>query len=345
MTHTARNIVILGLSFGVVLAGLTGYNLYDTFIAEHETTPEYLLDSSSSSSGSSSSTSTSAGSSSGTSTSSDSTTSDSSTSSSSATTGASPYAKTAVTLVKKTAKNSDGVTSKYYIADIELHSYDDLKAHLTTSSNGSPGANYTQTMTSHISSIESAGETPLVAINGDSAYYSKYRNGYVIRNGLKYRSTQQTTSGSQGVTSGDGFAIYKDGSASTYVETSTTTTELINNGCYHCFCFGPTLYENSTIQVSTSQDVAQCKGANQRTAIGFIDNYHFVFFVSEGRINGSSVDGFSLYEMAGLLKDYGCVRAYNLDGGGASYMWYDGSRVNSSSENRAVGDILYVKAS
>jgi hypothetical protein len=67
------------------------------------------------------------------------------------------------------------------------------------------------------------------------------------------------------------------------------------------------------------------------------DNYHFVFFVSEGRINNSSVDGFSLYEMAGLLRDYGCVRAYNLDGGGASYMWYDGSRVNTSSEESLGG--------
>jgi exopolysaccharide biosynthesis protein len=336
MTRTARNIVILGLSFGVILAGLTGYNLYDTFVAEHEATAEYLLDSSSS--GTTSLTSTNSGS--GTSAS-----SDSSRGSESTSTNASPYAKTAVSLVNRTAKNDNGVTSKYYIADIELHSYDDLKTHLTTSSGGSPGANYTQKMMSHISSIESAGESPLVAINGDSAYYSKYRNGYVIRNGLKYRSTQQTTSGSQGVTSGDGFAIYKDGGASTYVETTTTTTELLANNCYQCFCFGPTLYENSTIQVSEDQDVSQCKGANQRTAIGFIDNYHFVFFVSEGRINGSSADGFSLYEVAGLLKDYGCVRTYNLDGGGASYMWYGGSRVNASSEDRAVGDILYVKAS
>jgi exopolysaccharide biosynthesis protein len=335
MTHTARNVLILGLSFGVILTGLTGFNLYDTFVAKHETTAEYLLDSSSSTT--SSSTATTSSGTSGTS-------GDSSDSNSSSSSSASPYSTTSVTLVKKSASNTSGVTSKYYIADIKLHSYDDLKAHLTTSSNGSPGPNYTQTMTSHISSIESGGETPLVAINGDSAYYSSYRTGYVIRNGLKYRSSRQTTSG-KGTTSGDGFAIYKDGSAQSYVESSTTTTALINSGCYHCFCFGPTLYENSAIQVGEDDDVYQCKGANQRTAIGFIDNYHFVFFVSEGRINNSSVDGFSLYEMAGLLRDYGCVRAYNLDGGGASYMWYDGSRVNTSSENRAVGDILYVKAS
>ena len=334
MTHTARNVLVLGLTFGVILAGLTGYNLYDTFVAEHEATAEYLLDSSSSSSTATSSSTTSTSATSG----------DSSASTSSSSSSASPYSTTAVSLLKKSATNSNGVTSKYYFADIKLHSYDDLKAHLTTSSNGSPGPNYTQTMTSHISSVESAGETPLIAINGDSAYYSSYRAGYVIRNGLKYRSSSQNTSG-KGTTSGDGFAIYKDGSAQSYLESSTTTTALINSGCYHCFCFGPTLYENSAIQVGEDEDVYQCKGANQRTAIGFIDNYHFVFFVSEGRINGSSVDGFSLYEMAGLLRDYGCVRAYNLDGGGASYMWYGGSRVNTSSENRAVGDILYVKAS
>jgi exopolysaccharide biosynthesis protein len=335
MTHTARNVVILGLSFGLVLAGLTAYNLCDTFVIEHETTAEYLLESSS---GTSSTTSSTSG---GSATSGDA----SSSASGSSSTSGSPYSTTSVTLLKKSAKNSNGVTSKYYIADIQLHSYDDLKAHLTTSSNGSPGPNYKQTIPSHISSIESAGETPLIAINGDSAYYSSYRTGYVIRNGLKYRSTTQTTSGTKGVTSGDGFALYKDGTAQSYVETSTSTTELIANGCYHCFCFGPTLYENGAIQVTEDEDVFQCKGSNQRTAIGYISPYHFVFFVSEGRINNSSSDGFSLYEMATMLSDYGCVRAYNLDGGGASYMWYDGSRVNTSSEDRSVGDILYVKAS
>jgi len=332
MTRTGRNVLLLGLSFGVILSGLAAYNLYDTFVAKHEATADYLLDSSSTSIATSSTSGASG------------TSGDASDSASSSSSNASPYSTTAVTLVKKSAVNRNGITSKYYIADIQLHSYDDLKAHLTTSSNGSPGANYTQTMTSHISSIENVGETPLIAINGDSAYYSSYRGGYVIRNGLKYRSSLQNTSG-KGTTSGDGFAIFKDGSARSYLESSTTTTALINSGCYHCFCFGPTLYENSAIQVGADEDVYQCKGANQRTAIGFIDNYHFVFFVSEGRINGSSVDGFSLYEIAGLLRDYGCARAYNLDGGGASYMWYSGNRINASSENRAVGDILYVKAS
>lgn len=332
MNKTARNIILLGTSFGLVLAGMTTLNLYDAFLANHEASAEYLTDSSSASS------QTSASSGSGTS----STTSASSTSSSS--TSASPYSKTAVTLVKKSATNENGVTSKYYIADITLRSYDDLKTHLSLSSSGSPGTGYKETVANHVSDIKAAGETPLVAITGDSAYYSTYRKGYVIRNGLKYRSTSQATSGA-GTTSGDDFATYKDGTAKAFVESSTTTTALINSGCYQCWCFGPTLLDDSTIQVTTSQDVYQCKGANQRTAIGYISAFHFVFFVSEGRINNSSTDGFSLYEMAGLLKNYGCVSAYNLDGGGAAYMWYDGARVDSSTDNRTLGDIVYVKAS
>ena len=330
MNKTARNVVLLGSAFGLVLAGFTAFNLYDTFVANHEAAAEYLESSSTESTSTTTSTSTSTSTSTGT--------------TSTATSTSSPYSSTSVTLVSKSAKNENGVTSKYYIADITLHSYDDLKTHLSTSSAGSPGTGYKETVTSHISKIESAVETPLVAINGDSAYYSTYRKGYVIRNGLKYRSTSQATSGT-GTTSGDDFATFSDGTAKAFVESSTTTTALMNSGCYQCWCFGPTLLDNSTVQVTSSEDVYQCKGANQRTAIGYISAFHFVFFVSEGRINNSSTDGFSLYEMAGLLKDYGCVSAYNLDGGGASYMWYGGNRVNSSSDNRSVGDIIYVKAS
>jgi exopolysaccharide biosynthesis protein len=344
MKRVTRNVMLLGISFGVLLAGGAAYNLYDTFVAEHETTAEYLTDSSSATSTSTSSASGTSTSKTTSTTTSTSTSTSTSAATSSETTSASPYAKTAVTLVSKSAKNSDGVTSNYYIADIELKSYDDLKTHLTTSSSGSPGPNYKETVTSHVSDIKNAGETPLVAINGDSAYYSNYRKGYVIRNGLKYRSTSQSTSGT-GATSGDCFATYSDGTGKAFVESSTTTTDLMSAGCYQCWCFGPTLLENSSVQVTSSEDVAQCKGANQRTAIGYIGAYHFVFFVSEGRINNSSTDGFSLYEMANLLKDYGCVTAYNLDGGGASYMWYGSARVNTSSEDRSVGDIVYVKAS
>jgi exopolysaccharide biosynthesis protein len=325
MNKTARNVWLLGSSFGLVLASFTAFNLYDTFLANHEAAAEYLESDSTSATSSTSGTST-------------------STATSSQASTASPYAATAVSLLSKSAKNENGVTSKYYLADITLHSYEDLKTHMVTSSSGSPGTGYKETVPAHVSDIKAAGETPLVAINGDSAFYSSYRKGYVIRNGLKYRSSAQATSGA-GTTSGDDFATYQDGTAKAFVESSTTTTDLLNSGCYQCWCFGPTLLNDSAVQVTSSEDVYQCKGANQRTAIGYLSPFHFVFFVSEGRIANSSTDGFSLYEMANLLKDYGCVSAYNLDGGGASYMWYGGARVNSSSDNRSVGDIIYVKAS
>lgn len=339
--------MLLGLSFGVILSGLAAYNLYDTFVAEHEVNADFMSSSSAAASSTSASSSTVVSSTSTSSTSTSSTSSGTATSSaaSSSTTGESPYSTTTAELLKKTATNSNGVTSKYYLVDVKLHSFDDLKTHMVTSSKGAPGTNYKATVANHVSAIESAGETPIAVINGDSAYYSAYRQGYVIRNGLQYRSTYQTLTGQYGVTSGDDFAIYQNGTAKAFVEKDVAISDLMSQSCYHCFCFGPTLLENSTIQVSEDQDVFQCKGANQRTAIGYVDAYHFVLFVSEGRINNSDVDGFSLYEVGGLLKDFGCTLAYNLDGGGASYLWYQGSRINSSSENRSVGDVIYVTAS
>ena len=50
-----------------------------------------------------------------------------------------------------------------------------------------------------------------------------------------------------------------------------------------------------------------------------------------------------------LMYSLGCVRAYNLDGGGSSTLYYDGSVVNNpttsgrSIKERSVSDIVYLE--
>ncbi|QWL83662.1 Exopolysaccharide biosynthesis protein [Streptococcus sp. ZB199] len=52
--------------------------------------------------------------------------------------------------------------------------------------------------------------------------------------------------------------------------------------------------------------------SNPRTAIGIIDENHYIIVVSDGRTSES--EGLSLYQLAEVMKSYGVKTAYNLDG-------------------------------
>ena len=85
--------------------------------------------------------------------------------------------------------------------------------------------------------------------------------------------------------------------------------------------------------------------SNPRTAIGIIDDMHYVFVVSDGRTDES--EGLSLYALADFMQSLGVQTAYNLDGGGSSTLYFNGQVVNNPSSNgriqeRKVSDIVYI---
>lgn len=86
--------------------------------------------------------------------------------------------------------------------------------------------------------------------------------------------------------------------------------------------------------------------SNPRTAIGIIDNLHYVFVVSDGRTEES--EGLSLLELAEFMDGLGVETAYNLDGGGSSTMYFNGEVMNTPTTNgrsikeRSVSDIVYI---
>ena len=86
--------------------------------------------------------------------------------------------------------------------------------------------------------------------------------------------------------------------------------------------------------------------SNPRTAIGIIDENHYVFVVSDGRTSES--EGLSLYELAEFMESLGVTTAYNLDGGGSSTMYFNGTVVNNPTTSgktiseRSVSDIVYI---
>lgn len=95
----------------------------------------------------------------------------------------------------------------------------------------------------------------------------------------------------------------------------------------HIISGGPYLIKNGDIYVDmTAQKLGAIGGRNPRTAIGYTRDNHLVMLTADGR-EGSSI-GLTLMELASLMKEFGCVNAMNLDGGGSTVMYINGQVVN-----------------
>ena len=174
----------------------------------------------------------------------------------------------------------------------------------------------------------------ILAINGD--YYGVQNTGYVLKNGKIYRN----------ISSGrEDLVIYKDGSFKIINEDDISLEELLNDGAYNVLSFGPSLINNNNITVNENTEVGRAMSSNPRTAIGLIDDNHYVFVVSDGRTSES--EGLSLYELATFMKKLNVETLYNLDGGGSSTMYFNGNIINNPTTSgriseRKVSDIVYV---
>lgn len=218
--------------------------------------------------------------------------------------------------------------SAVYVADIRISSAEYLQ---TAFAEGAYGKNVTE-KTSAIAQRNNA----ILAINGD--YYGTREKGYVLRDGIVYRSVS--------VGGQEDLVIYADGSFAIITEDEVSTDELSANGARQILSFGPALVVEGSISVTEDEEVGRAKASNPRTAIGILDELHYVFVVSDGRTKES--EGLSLYELAQFMQLLGAVTAYNLDGGGSSTMYFNGQMINKPTtggnriQERSVSDIVYI---
>ncbi len=344
--------VIYAVIFGVVLMGCNTYALLDTFVISHamaavtdsstNTSSADAADSTDSNSNSSSgdsSSSTSGSKKHGNSSNSNEISNDSSSTTSGSSSG-STSTETGKITQTDTSYEDDNISisintyeaydTTYYVADVELSSAEYLK---TALAQNMFGTNVTET-----TSEQAEDHNAILAINGD--YYGANKSGYVIKNGTVYRSSQRSDS------EYDDLVIYEDGSFGIINETEVSAEELVEDGVTQLFAFGPTLVKNGEVAVSQNAEVGKAMASNPRTAIGIIDDCHYILVVADGR--SSESEGLSLYELAQIMQEYGCETAYNLDGGGSSTMYFNGEVVNNPTTNghsfseREVSDIVYI---
>jgi exopolysaccharide biosynthesis protein len=228
-----------------------------------------------------------------------------------------------------TGSGDDQVT--YYVADVVLSDATVLRSAFA---DNQFGTNITQT-TSEMAEDNDA----VFAINGD--YYGFRDTGIVIRNGVVYRDEGAR----------EGLAFYTDGHVEVYDETATTADELVAAGVWNTLSFGPALVEDGEVvdgiedvEVDTNVGNHSIQGDQPRTAVGVVDDNHLVFVVVDGRSPGYSA-GVDMTGLAEIMQSLGAETAYNLDGGGSSTMYFDGSLVNDPlgrGAERGTSDILYV---
>lgn len=218
--------------------------------------------------------------------------------------------------------------SAVYVADIQLASPEYLKTALADNAYGKNLTEKTSVM------ARSAGA--ILAINGD--YYGVQESGYVLRNGVLYRDTA--------VSGKEDLVIFADGSFRIIREDEISAQSLLEAGAEQILSFGPALVENGEVSVEKGQEVSRAKSSNPRTAIGIVEENHYVFVVSDGRTSDSQ--GLSLYELAEFMQSLGVTTAYNLDGGGSSTLYFNGQVVNQPTTNgkkiqeRSVSDIVCI---
>ena len=215
-----------------------------------------------------------------------------------------------------------------YVAEVELSKNAQIE---TAFAQNSYGKNVTATTSSMAES-----SAAILAINGD--YYGARDNGYVIRDGIIYRSSAKADQ--------EDLVIYKDGSMKIINESEVSAQELVDDGAITVLSFGPALVEDGKVSVSQNDEVGKAMASNPRTAIAITEDNHYLFIVSDGRTDES--EGLSLYELATFAASLGAKTVYNLDGGGSSTMYFNGNVVNNTTTNgwdiseRGVSDIVYI---
>ena len=215
-----------------------------------------------------------------------------------------------------------------YVADITLSSPEYLQTALAQNAYGRNVTEKTSEM-----AVENGA---ILAINGD--YYGSQESGYVLRNGVLYRDIAERGQ--------EDLVIYEDGSFEIITEDEVTAQELLNRGAVQILSFGPALVTGGDVSVTAGEEVGKARSSNPRTAIGVIDDLHYVFVVSDGRTDES--EGLSLYQLAEFMSRLGAETAYNLDGGGSSSMVFNGNVINNPTtsgnriKERSVSDIVYI---
>lgn len=249
------------------------------------------------------------------------------------------YDETTVEYINQT-RTIEGKEVEYHLLDIKLKSLSNFKSWIARDSSGSYGANITQTIGDMVHSInETTNKKVMGAISGDFTFWPS-RKGYVVRNGIIYRTTMRHPNTIDLVVEKNGSVYFRkegefqlDGNEGD-----------VSSRYYQIISFGPVLLQNKEIMVAENQEINGNTWVNNpRAAIGFAGWNHIMFLATSAPNRTSKIlNSFRLFDLASLLKEKGCTDAYNMDGGYSVGLAYDDEVKFVPENSRAIGDVFYV---
>jgi hypothetical protein len=222
----------------------------------------------------------------------------------------------------------DKVTA--YVADVYLNDIKDLMGCVLFDEEGAISKGTPEDVMAGIDDV-------LFLVNTDFMRSRKW--GLYVRGGKVYRNKPTT-----GI---DVCAINKDGKMEILDGDTLDADKLVNEGnVWHVLTFGPSLLNadgtprnnNADFRINDNysrhdedESVSSVGflAPNPRTAIGQAEDGHYVIVSVDGRASWYS-RGMRFPELSHLMYEEGCRVAYNLDGGGSVFMYFDGKAVNSN---------------
>lgn len=179
----------------------------------------------------------------------------------------------------------------------------------------------------------------IFAINDDFFGYriiEKVCPGVIIRNG-RILETGRDVTYRHSWPELDVLAFFPDGSMKTYPRNAHKAEEYIAMGVTDTYSFGPLLIQDGVINEALyTRKGEQYQSKEPRIAIGMVEPCHYKVLLVRGRVTTSK--GCTPAWLAEHMKEMGCVEAFNLDGGGSVFMWFDGDLINRA-ENIKAADV------
>lgn len=204
-----------------------------------------------------------------------------------------------------------GTKISYVLADIYIA---DIRCLQTAFAQDTYGIGYTEKLSGIANRLGA-----VLAVNGDS-YSNNHnrRNGTIVRNGVIYRALQSDT---------ETCVLFWDGTMKIYQPGQVNVNDLIKNGAYQSWVFGPSLLNLDGSAKTDFLAESYLQESHPRTAIGYYEPGHYCLLLVDGRQKASR--GMYLSEMSQLFASLGCKAAYNLDGGHCSFMYFNGGIANN----------------
>ena len=232
-----------------------------------------------------------------------------------------------ITRVEDSSKTITNHTFLYYLADVYFQNMEDFQ---------SVAAKSWKKLWDNEMLVDVAKKNNAIfAISGDFTLTRK--KGLVIRNGELLQNTHDTQR--------DVGVIYRDGHMETYTAQKTPVEQILSNpNVWQILGFGPELLDENG-QVKTSfNDPNKVARANIRNAVGYFEPGHYCFVYVQPYKKRKDDTCLDMESLSRLMYDLGCVRAYNLDGGGTAGMYFNGKLVSDKGlgQTRKIHDFYYI---